>query len=227
MFEHRNVRHKLYIKRSSVFCQLVSLRIRILEILFWCHRGRLDAVAGRAKRRRWTSYPLSFFFHTFSLQVSAMLVDVKVLRFEPRNLGLWPDDSHLWRQTCSTDSISDACQMLSQKSDQLHQLWNCTSSKCLKFTTSQGPSEHVWWAWSWDEMLKTLSHQIQRDWLEWSKWSAWGACKTWSLWSSCLLAFPMTRIPSLQNYSAVQSKRFNHGRQTDPYLFCRRLHTDR
>lgn len=63
--------------------------------------------------------------------------------------------------------------------------------------------------------------------IEWSKWSAWGACKTWSLWSSCLLAFPMTRIPSLQNYSDVQSKRFNHGRQTDPYLFCRRLHTDR
>lgn len=66
MFEHRNVRHKLYIKRSSVFCQLVSLRIRILEILFWCHRGRLDAVAGRAKRRRWTSYPLSFFSHIFT-----------------------------------------------------------------------------------------------------------------------------------------------------------------
>lgn len=38
---------------------------------------------------------IEFFFHTFSLQVSAMLVDVKVLRFEPRNLGLWPDDSHL------------------------------------------------------------------------------------------------------------------------------------
>ncbi len=62
--------------------------------------------------------------------------------------------------------------------------------------------------------------------LKWAE-SAWGACKTWSLWSSCLLAFPMTRIISLQNHSDVQSKRFKHERQTDPYLFCRRLHTDR
>ena len=38
---------------------------------------------------------IEFFCHTFSLQISAMLVDVKVLRFEPRNLGLWPDDSDL------------------------------------------------------------------------------------------------------------------------------------
>lgn len=149
--------------RFSLSCQKnlkMPLRIHILGILFWCRRVRSDT----RRQRSWAGLGLDQYQDMSTTYNIHRMCKVdqswwcKALLFL-RNLGLWPDDPHLWRQAGGTYSISYACLLLRGTAvdwkNYTFAAFGCNRQRCnflwmggFRLITHDqfvwGPSKHVW-----------------------------------------------------------------------------------